>query len=64
MKSERRHELQHDALLDWLVQTHTKIKPHLNVIFLGLIVVLVSMLAYTWMSRQSAAKEASAWDSR
>ncbi len=63
MKSERRHELQHNALLDWLMQTGEKAKPYMNVILLGLVVVVVGFVGYRWMSATSANKEAAAWDS-
>ena len=63
MKSERRHELQHNALLDWLMQTGESIKPHVSAILLGIVVALVAFIGYRWMSTQSANKEATAWDS-
>jgi predicted negative regulator of RcsB-dependent stress response len=63
MKSERRHELQHNALLDWLMKTGETIKPQLNAILLGLVVVVLGVIGYRWMSAQSADKEATAWDS-
>lgn len=63
MKSERRHELQHNALLDWLMQTGESVKPHLNAILLGIVVALVAFVGYRWMTTQSADKAATAWDS-
>lgn len=63
MKSERRHELQHNALLDWLTETGETVKPHLSVILLGVVVALAAFFGYRWMSSQSANKEATAWDS-
>ncbi len=63
MKSERRHELQHNALLDWLMQTGSSIKPYLNAILLGIVVVVLGVAAYKYMSNQSADEEAIAWDS-
>lgn len=62
MRSERRHELQHNVLLDWLTETGKSIKPHVNAILLGIMVVLVGIAAYKWMSMQSSSKEASAWN--
>ena len=62
MKSERRHELQHNALLEWLTQTGESVKPYLNVILLVLVAVLLGLVGYKWMSAQSAGKEAKAWD--
>jgi len=63
MKSERRHELQHNALLEWLTQTGQSVKPYLNVVLLVLVAVLLGLVGYKWMSTQSAGKEAKAWDS-
>ena len=63
MKSERRHELQHNALLDWLMQSGAKSKPYLNGILLALVVVLLGFVGYRWMSTTSAARQAAAWDS-
>ncbi len=63
MKSERRHELQHNALLDWLMQKGESVKPHLNAILLGIVVALLAFVGYRWMSTQSADKAANAWDS-
>lgn len=62
MKSERRHELQHNALLEWLLEIGEKIKPYANAILLGVVVVLAGFVALKWMSSQSAAREATAWD--
>jgi hypothetical protein len=62
MKSERRHELQHNALLDWLMETGKTIKPHTNAILLGIAVVMVGFAAYKWMSIQSSGNEAMAWN--
>ncbi len=62
MKSERRHELQHNALLEWLLETGEKIKPYANAILLGVVVVLAGFVALKWMSSQSASREATAWD--
>lgn len=63
MKSERRHELQHNALLDWLLQTGEKSKPYANMLLLGVLLVVLAVLGYRWMSTSSASKEATAWDS-
>ncbi len=62
MKSERRHELQHNALLDWLTETGMSIKPYASGILLGIVVVLAGLAAYKWMSIQSSRKEAMAWN--
>jgi len=62
MKSERRHELQHNALADWLGQTIDKLKPY-SMAILGLVLlVLLGFGVYTWQSKVSAADSAKAWD--
>ena len=62
MKSERRHELQHNALLDWLMQTSETFKPHLSAVLLGVVIAAAAFLGYRWFSTQTASKEATAWD--
>lgn len=63
MKRERRHELHRNALADWLIKSWEMIKPYLNAVLIGVIVLMLAVLAYTWMSGSSASKEANAWDS-
>jgi hypothetical protein len=62
MKSERRHELQHNALADWLAQTILAIQPYQNIILTAVTAVVVVMLGYTWWSHQAAAQSTQAWD--
>ena len=62
MKSERRHELQHNTLADGLVKSAELIKPYQNMIMGGVIVVLLIALGYTWWARESAAQATQAWD--
>lgn len=62
MKSERRHELQHNALADWLTKVVVVIKPYQNMISISVAVVLVAMLGYTWWSRQLSDQTTQAWD--
>ena len=62
MKSERRHELQHNELADWLAKTAEAIRPHQNAILAGLVTVLIVVLGYTWWSRTSDARTTEAWD--
>lgn len=62
MKSERRHELQHNELAEWLAKTAEEIRPYQNLILTVVLVVLVAILGYTLWSRQSAAHASQAWD--
>ncbi len=61
MKSERRHELQHNALADWMAQTGKELKPYQNLIWSVVVIGLVTFAAYTWWSRTSASQAAKAW---
>jgi predicted negative regulator of RcsB-dependent stress response len=61
MKSERRHELQHNALADWLVTTYEQFKPYQNAILGAVLLVAVALLGYRWWQRQTAAHAAEAW---
>ena len=62
MKSERRHELQHNELADWLAKSAEMLKPYQNIALAVGAVVLVAVLGYTWWSRESAAQATQAWD--
>lgn len=61
MKSERRHELQHNALADWMARTGEELKPYQNLILSVVVIGLVTFAAYTWWSRTSASQAAKAW---
>ena len=62
MKSERRHELQHNELAEWLAKTVLTIKPYQNMIFLAVLLGLGLAVAYTLWARLAAAETAKAWD--
>jgi hypothetical protein len=62
MKSERRHELQHNILLDWLTTSGEAIKPYQNIILSAATLVLVALAAYSWWSREAAQRTTVAWD--
>lgn len=62
MKSERRHELQHNELAEWLAKSVETIKPYQNILLTALAAVLIAVLGYTWWSRESAAQATQAWD--
>lgn len=62
MKSERRHELQHNVLLVWLEETFEQIKPYQNAILGVVLLVVVAILAISVWSNRSAADAAMAWN--
>lgn len=61
MKSERRHELQHNVLADWIGQILDKLKPY-SMAILGLaLLVMLGISVYAWQTKFSAATSAKAW---
>jgi len=62
MKSERRHELQHNELADWLEQKFQAIKPYTNAILGVVILVLAVSAILAWQARSSAERAGNAWD--
>jgi hypothetical protein len=61
MRSERRHELQHNELAEWLFKAGQRVKPYQNAILAAVVALVVVVAAYTVWSRTSAAKTAAAW---
>jgi predicted negative regulator of RcsB-dependent stress response len=62
MKSERRHELQHNELAEWIVKTGQAVKPYQNLLVAALVIVVVALVAYSWWSRNTAEQTAQAWN--
>ena len=62
MKSERRHELQHNDLLTWVNGIVESVKPYSTLILLLLVAVTVVGGGWRWWSRRAAAESAYAWD--
>jgi tetratricopeptide (TPR) repeat protein len=62
MKSERRHELQHNALREWLTVNYERIQPYQNTILGVVLLVAVAFLAVSWWNKRSASHDAAAWD--
>ena len=61
MKSERRHELQHNELAEWLFRTGQAIKPYQELIVAAVAVVVVAALVYAYWSSTSAKQSSLAW---
>jgi hypothetical protein len=61
MKSERRHELQHNALADWIVKTGKALQPYQNLILAAIVVLVVGVAAYTWWSQNTESQAGQAW---
>ena len=62
MKGERRHELERNALADWLVKAFEVIKPFQNAILGVVLLVAVVMVVYTVWSARASGQQAAAWD--
>ena len=62
MKSERRHELQHNELAEWIIKSAQAVKPYQNLVVAGLVIVVVAIAAYTWWSGNRAKQTADAWN--
>lgn len=61
MKSERRHELEHNVLATWLDQTITSTKPHVNKILGGILAVILLFCALLVWTHFSATSTEKAW---
>ncbi|MBN2216544.1 MAG: tetratricopeptide repeat protein [Pirellulales bacterium] len=62
MKSERRHELQHNELADWMVNFGTAVKPYANLILGAVLVLAIIGVGWTFMARRSHEESARAWE--
>lgn len=62
MKSERRHELQHNALADAIGDWTVRLQPYTRLITGLLVLVVVLGVAATWVSGSSQRKAAEGWD--
>jgi hypothetical protein len=63
MKSERRHELQHNDFAEWIFKTGEQLKPHQNLIFALVALVAVAFVGYAWWARNTASRVDRAWAS-
>jgi len=62
MKAERRHELQHNALADWLGGVVEQAKPHAGVIVGVIAAVVLAVVAYAYFSNSAPTRRGPAWD--
>jgi tetratricopeptide (TPR) repeat protein len=62
MKSERRHELERNQLLAWLLNASEQVKPYLNKVLGGVAVLLLVILAFTLVNRYREGQASGAWD--
>lgn len=62
MKSERRHELEHNELADWTSNAIEKIKPYTNVIVGGTIAVIIFAVGISLWTKQTRLESEAAWN--
>ncbi|NQU24393.1 MAG: tetratricopeptide repeat protein, partial [Candidatus Nealsonbacteria bacterium] len=62
MKGERRHELQHNELADYITGIVSTVKPYFNAILGSVLLVLVAALSYFWWSGRSVEQEQAGWN--
>jgi len=62
MKTERRHELQTNALADWLGRSIENVRPYSTGIVGGVVLVVVAMGAYTYWKHQTRTSEQRGWE--
>jgi hypothetical protein len=62
MKSQRRHELQHNELAQWLINTIEVLKPYQNLILAVVVAIVVALGAYKWWSWTATAQTTQAWN--
>ncbi len=61
MKSERRHELQHNELAEWLFKTGEQVKPYQNLLVTAAVVIVVAIVGYSWWARHNTTRSNQAW---
>ncbi len=62
MKSERRHELQHNSLEDYMVKFGQRVQPYAKAITGGILAVVVLIGTYFYLNHRADAERANAWD--
>ena len=61
MKAERRHELKHNELADWLADSIQGVKPHATGVLVGLAVLAAIVLGSVWYFSGETAAASRAW---
>ena len=62
MKAERRHELQHNELADWLAKAIERAKPYSRAIVGVALAATVLLITYVVLSNRSETRQTSAWN--
>ncbi len=63
MKTERRHELQHNELADWLSDSVRTAKPYWRALLGVALAIVILLVCYYLISSNTARKQTRAWDS-
>jgi tetratricopeptide (TPR) repeat protein len=61
MKAERRHELKHNELADWIGEMAAGLKPHANGVLIGLAILAAIVLGSVWYFSLETATASRAW---
>jgi tetratricopeptide (TPR) repeat protein len=62
MKAERRHELQHNEVADWVAASYERVKPYSRAIVAVGVAAAVLLIAYVVLSGRSERKRSVAWN--
>src|SRR6478672_8054634 len=61
MKAERRHELKHNELADWIGELTQGLKPHATGVLIGLVVLAAIVLGSIWYFSGETAAASRSW---
>lgn len=61
MKTKRRHELETNQLADWLGAMMERLRPRANLILTGAVILLIALLAASFLMRRSRSRSQAAW---
>jgi len=61
MKAERRHELKHNELADWIGERAESLKPHVTGVLIGLAILAAIVLGSVWYFSLETATASRAW---
>jgi hypothetical protein len=62
MKGQRRHELEQNELADWMANLIEAVKPYSNLIFGGVLILVILGIGITFWAHRSRAQTARAWE--